>query len=755
MREVMRGGGGPCAESLCLLLLTALLAMGCGGGNGPDRDEGDRITSAEALEEALASAIAGDRILLGAATLSGSFDVPAGVEIEGRDTVLVAAGGSALRVTGGTSEQPTRVSGLTVRVDANGTASAGILAVDGEALIIEDVVVGFGAGFGLVAQGVGRLALRQVALSGVLPREAVHGVRQGTVASRATDVPLAGLLVASGPDRARTALDMHTVTISNTVGYGAVFHRVDGRWERGQMDRYFHAGVLLESSEMVIEEVAITRGRSAMGHGPGHDYALLVLQQSDLSTRDLQIVGVEGFGVFQSESTSRHRRARIIGTEQAGVWIQRSPDGGTDDPDVLFEQSVLRGARVAGIQVSDGGRLVFRDGIIAETRAGFAVAGLGSLETVGDGIQANSTGEGDSLVELSNAVLAGNARAGLAAAGEDTALEGANVTVCGHGGVREDRWTCQHSEEGRVCTRAAGPAVGDEWSCRDDRDGTTCVTTSEELVTSGVPARIHGGRDNAVAEHCRQQMEALGVEFGLDTRAGLVSNGSFAVLEDGSIGVVAEDGVRVVGENGIAVVGENGILVVGDDGILVPTEDATGVVGENGIAVVGENGIVVVGENGIAVVGEDGIGVVGENGIVVVGEDGFRWQCQTSDGERSCTAAGADVARSRSRDTPGLDGGAGWNCHNGAAGRTCAWSGFGVARTSHVSAEGLAADVEPDWTQRDGLVRSGELAVPMQGVFSSSMMPGLLGGDRTLVGENGVVGENGIADPGFQAGAGR
>jgi hypothetical protein len=217
---------------------------------------------------------------------------------------------------------------------------------------------------------------------------------------------------------------------------------------------------------------------------------------SRLDTDGLQIAAIPGFGLFQSGARSQHLGARIVGNQLRGVVVQESLATSPDDPELLFDQAVLVGNGGAGVQVVDGGGIVFQNGIVAESRSLPNLSGgLGSAAgAMCDGIQLNSSTESSVGTQLraDRSVIFGNGQAGINAQGAGTSLlaDGSSaIAVCGTTELDSDRWSCSETEEGELdCLRLEGPAVTGGWSCTDSGGATVCRSGDPLAVDAIAPS---------------------------------------------------------------------------------------------------------------------------------------------------------------------------------------------------------------------------------------------------------------------------
>ena len=119
-RKITRGSMMQVIRITFALLLLGVTACGSG------EDDVAR-TSPEVLTEALASAEAGTTIHLEATTYAGSYQIPAGVTLQGIDGTVIAPppGGLGISLVPGSDTQPTSLKAVRIESDGIGFHSAG------------------------------------------------------------------------------------------------------------------------------------------------------------------------------------------------------------------------------------------------------------------------------------------------------------------------------------------------------------------------------------------------------------------------------------------------------------------------------------------------------------------------------------------------------------------------------------------------------------------------------------------------------
>jgi hypothetical protein len=422
-----------------LSLLTLLATSGC------VVEPAGSLTSEQLVSE-LSTLQPGDTLTLPAGTFSGSFIVPAGVTLRGNSTILVAEGGAALLVSGGTASQPTRIEALTLLTPAvTDKAVAAITAVGGDTLELRDLTVIAPTGAGIIVQGVANLTVERVTIDGQLTDASFAELAAESTPVSANEVSIAGLIVAAGDGIVRANATITDLTVRNVAGFGATFIDSITSWTGGRVEGCAGTGIYLSRSAHSWQGVTVANGRSASNSGAFvTGFGVIATESSSLDTTDLEIASIKGIGLFQSASRSQHLGARIVGNDSRGIWVQDSLATDSIDPELLLDQSVIMGNRGAGIQVLDGGGLVFQNGLIAGTRTAPVFGGLGGSGVVGDAIQLGGAGGIGNQLTTAGSVFLGNGRAGIAAENANSSLEATgsdSLFICGQGETLAN-WSC-------------------------------------------------------------------------------------------------------------------------------------------------------------------------------------------------------------------------------------------------------------------------------------------------------------------------
>jgi hypothetical protein len=344
----------------------------------------------------------------------------------------------------------------------------------------------------------------------------------------ANEVSIAGLIVAAGDGIVRTNATVTDLTVRNVAGFGATFIDSITNWTRGRVEGCAGTGIYLSRSAHSWQGVTVANGRSASNSGAFvTGFGVIATESSSLDTTDLEIASIKGIGLFQSASRSQHLGARIVGNDSRGIWVQDSLATDSIDPELLLDQSVIMGNRGAGIQVLDGGGLVFQNGLIAGTRTAPVFGGLGGAGVVGDAIQLGGAGGIGNQLTTAGSVFLGNGRAGIAAENANSSLEplgSDSLFICGQGETLPN-WSCSETAEGeQQCIRTSGPLVEAGWSCADGASGTACTTTEAALLAA-TPQRIANSA-TGIADFCGDALTQVIDANRLVANAGLAVAGA-------------------------------------------------------------------------------------------------------------------------------------------------------------------------------------------------------------------------------------
>lgn len=402
-----------------VLILGAALVGACGGGS-----DGDGACSAQALRDALAAAVSGDAVPLGACRIEGAFTVPAGVTLAGAgrsETVLVAPpDGIALTLTPG--EPPTAVRGLSI---ASPDGCAAIVARgDGSGRVaIEDVAVAAERGIGIGLEGLAGAALNAVELQGAIaPEDADQTAPPLPPYSCETAVPATIGLVA----RQVAAAQLDGVTASGFAAFGALLVDGGATWTGGGVADGVGTGLEVWGGTAVLEDVAIERVRD--GLAPIESYGAVFAGDADVETRRLAVRDGDSAGVLCDSARTAHEDPQVTGNGFAGFWAQDVASFA-----VSGAASLVSGNGFAGIALVDATGAVLRDARIEGTVEKLGLTGPTAAVRAGDGLHLVR-----SAVELADLSIVDNPRVGLLLelGGASTAdlavrLEGVDVDASG------------------------------------------------------------------------------------------------------------------------------------------------------------------------------------------------------------------------------------------------------------------------------------------------------------------------------------
>lgn len=503
---------------LPLALVTALASSGCSA--PPPPPDPTCAADADRLRTALASASAGDVVSL-CGSIRGSFEVPAGVGIEGFGNTLTAEEGAALIVTTGQGTTQ-RIRNVSLVVPP-GEAAAALIAHGSGALALDDLQADVAAGYGIVGQGLASLSLTDVSVRGAATDEVLAELGNPDVWHE--DVLTAGVMVSGGEGSHEVALS--GVEVVGFAGVGVALLDVTADLSGVSVRDGFGIGVLLDG---VLADLTRVTVRSLKGAPVLDDDAVIgvaMVHGTRASTVELVVGANEGTGVLQHASWSTNLRAWVGGNEARGWVVQATPDTTTDQPALVLETSTLLRNRGAGVALLGVGGARLHDAVIAETRA---VDDSGSLVADGLVAAAYETPEGvdDTATDvlLDGVVLYGNGRAAIMLDG-DRRLAVQSPTrasyVCS-AELDSTRWTCtEEDEHERRCVRTVGPDVGPSWTGADDASGTVVQTNESSLVTAEAvprlpaPATSLTGDVSSIPETCASAVGALVVDAALPT----------------------------------------------------------------------------------------------------------------------------------------------------------------------------------------------------------------------------------------------
>lgn len=392
---VVRVAGGPRAVErrriLAPLGIALLIATSCAD------DEGGATPACDAaiLRERLSAAAGtpGAVVEVGACTVAGPIEVPAGVTLRGSgraSTILVSAGDAPV-VALASGRDETVVEHLTLQV----TGFAGILGAAGEGSVrVSDVrvEVSSGVGVGLAGRAV---ELRDVEIGSTvepgvlaeLPPLATH-----------LEGPTYGLVVLDAPH-----VSLADVSVHGFARAGVALVRSPADWAGGTIAECRGIGLGVWEGRAALDAVGVERtlrGRvlSTM--------AVLAAAGGELSTRDVVLADNDAIGVLHDDASGAHDGLDVHGSRGPALWTQRS--GG-----LRVSDASISGNRIAGLLALDAGAVLVERTTIAETALGVPPGSFGDREPTADGIEVVRD-DGQPLdVTLDTVTLAANERVGV------------------------------------------------------------------------------------------------------------------------------------------------------------------------------------------------------------------------------------------------------------------------------------------------------------------------------------------------------
>lgn len=365
-------------------LIGSLLLAACGGAGdaAPVRD-------ALELEQALASAEAGDVIELVAGVYEGSFAVPPGVTVRGQglDATRIVAPTDLVAISMAGGPSPTRLSGVSVHADGH----FAVVVRGGRAVIADAAVEVAVRGAGIGAEGVEALELSGVRIAGhVTPASAAMLPPEPTTDTAATH----GLVVIDS-DVTLSSVDVRGFAVAGVLLRASTFGFRGGRVEDC-------AGVSVYVSGGDGDLDGVTVQGALQGTALIPSYGVVAADGAALRTRDLVVSDGEGVGVFQSEASADHVDLTAARNRLPGLWAQSSPR-------LSVVGGELNGNRLAGIVVARSSDVTLDDLRVSDTGLGVRAVGASPVE-FGDGVQLREATES---IAIRGVTLTRNARVGL------------------------------------------------------------------------------------------------------------------------------------------------------------------------------------------------------------------------------------------------------------------------------------------------------------------------------------------------------
>lgn len=381
-------------------ILLACALFGCGGEEG--------ICDAGDLTAALAAALPGDVIEVGACSVSGHFTISSGVTLRGAGRVR------------------TRLISI-----ANDPVVRMIPApVTGPATALESLTITSNARFGVYASAFGQAAISDVRV------DAATGIAIGLEKldrAQLDDVEVYGpVIAAAGPtntaSRGLVLIDVTDARINNlqSSGFrvaGASLVRGATTWTGGQVSRNLGHGLIAEGGNVVLADLSISDTISDPGRM--RTWGAVFYEGATVSSTRLNASNNNGYGLLHLDLPQvAHDALTANDNIDAAVWLSS-----VEAADISGE---MRGNRFMGLFAHQTANLTVHDTTIADTRAVDRPLESGTV-TLGDGIQlVESTTE----IDLRDVVLQNNERAGLlldlgsaSASTMDIAISGTRVEV--------------------------------------------------------------------------------------------------------------------------------------------------------------------------------------------------------------------------------------------------------------------------------------------------------------------------------------
>jgi hypothetical protein len=350
------------------------------------------LCNAADLTAALVNAEPGDVVRVGACTMAGSFTVPAGVTLRGkdRDASIVEASGNrpAVRLLPG--DPPARLTDLRIRSSGH----AGVLLVDGAGSVaVERIVVEAARGMALAGEDLTSVVLSEVFLVGP-----VTTVNQRAIPPLATAEETAthGLVLV----RVGTAT-LTNVTVTGFAQFGALLVSCGCRWTGGGAPANRGVGLMLFGGNANLESLDLsdTFGETT----PIPSYGGVFAGGARVDTSGLRVSGGANFGLLHDAADVRHADLVASDNRESGVWVQGCPSFAVDGA------TLLRNG-MGGLVLVDTGDTTLRRMDSAETRLLPAVFGEIGRVDVGAGLEVvRPLG----IVSLSESALSRNEQVGL------------------------------------------------------------------------------------------------------------------------------------------------------------------------------------------------------------------------------------------------------------------------------------------------------------------------------------------------------
>ena len=387
-------------------LLVAQLLAGCG----------DPCDSAE-LRSQLASAAAGDEIVLAECVYEGPFEIPAGVTLTGagrtRTRFEVGAGEVALSVI--TGEAAATLTDLSVHSEG----CAALSAMGTGELVIERVRIEAHTGVGIAVEEASMLQLVDVEVRGAIG------------SSPPIEIPLPPY---SCEDASLATHGVVTVEVGNVqaenldvrgfAGFGALFVDSTLTMVDSSFDNNLGTGLEVFGGSANLQNVELCR--SQQGTLPIESFNALFAGGADVMSQSLTVCAGDTFGLMHDGSNGEHVNLVAQGNGFAGVWSQNA-----DRLTIAGDRSSFESNRFAGIAALSVTDVDIQDATVRATGEGTVRVGETGSFRGADGLHLLET----QSVVLSSLLLEGNERVGLLidVGGGTTALSTTQVQVLGSG----------------------------------------------------------------------------------------------------------------------------------------------------------------------------------------------------------------------------------------------------------------------------------------------------------------------------------
>jgi hypothetical protein len=386
-----------------------LFAAACNSGPG--------APAADRLSRALNGAESGETVQLGAGSVTGSFEIPAGVVVEGSEdgqtTVVAPDGDPGLVLQPGPEGQPTTVRNVTV-ISQGGF---GVVARGDGRVALTDVNVEAHTGVGIGLENLAAATLERVHAQGPVTAENPSAPAEPTPDNSATH----GIVLLRVADAQLTDVTSNGFTL-----FGALLLGSDTSWQGGGASENMGTGLMVEGGSADLEALRLCDEFQGVRLLPA--FGGVFSGGADVTSSALQTCNVEGLGLFHAGATGLHTDLAATGNNDAAVWIQD-----TEQFEIRGMGTMLAENGLGGVVAVDSSGLVVQDAEIRSTQLQPRVLSEAGLIEVGDGIQLVGT---TNDVMLDNLLLENNERVGmlLDLAGSSTSQVAiGDVTVDGEG----------------------------------------------------------------------------------------------------------------------------------------------------------------------------------------------------------------------------------------------------------------------------------------------------------------------------------